>query len=103
VSVHDDLKQAYLELRSQFGVGITFGTAPEIQALVSEAAMSRELVTGGAQESVDYIARVLIEDLPAEPVLGSPVTYSGLPLKIHKRLNPQNHPIGEFMLISTRR
>lgn len=102
MSVQSQFAEAFREHRDAFGVPITFGET-EVVAVVAESAMGRELVAGGFQTEADFTARVLLSDLPAVPVIGSPVSYNGHAFKVARVAVQPGHLIGEFSLRPAKR
>lgn len=97
-----DLKDAYLEHRSNFGSPVTFG-ATAITAVVGESEDFRELVEGGFAHTGDKGARVLLTDLASVPATGSAVTYNGRSYKVGPALIPPGSLIGTFQLVPAKR
>jgi hypothetical protein len=76
-------------------VSITFGVTT-ITAIVGKSEFSREWVEGGAAEVGDLQAKVLLEDLPAVPEIGSTVIYQDRPFKVGNRSVQPGGLVGEF-------
>lgn len=101
-STAEALAEAFRELRSAFGVSITFGETT-ITAIVAESELSRELVAGGFADSGEIQVKALLDDLPATPEIGSAATYNGTNYKVDKRAIQPGGLIGEFTLRPARR
>jgi hypothetical protein len=100
--VQNAFAEAFRELRSAFGVSMTLGTT-KVVAVVGESLIGRELVEGGFQFDADFVARVLLADLPKTPAIGDAVTYQGQPFRIsHLAIKP-GHPVAEISLRSAKR
>lgn len=96
------LAEAFREHRDAFGVSITFGTTT-ITGIVAESQFTRELVEGGFSEAGTYQCKVLLEDLPGNPVIGSPVVYQDRPFKVSSVAIQPGSLVGEFEIRPAKR
>ena len=96
------IAEAFREHRDAFGVSITFG-AVTITGIVAESQFSRELVDGGFAEAGNLQSKILLNDLPSLPDIGSPVTYQEKSYRVHSRAIQPNGLIGEFELRPAKR
>ena len=97
------LAEAFREHRDAFGVAITFGTAPEITAIVGESDLGRELVGGGFAEVGDLKCKLLLADLTSPPALGQPATYKGRAFKVSSLSVQPGSLLGEMNLRPAKR
>lgn len=94
--------EAFREHRDAFGVPITFGETI-ISAIVAEAEFSRDLVAGGFAANAEINCKLLLEDLPTIPSLGTAATYQETPFKISRVAIQPGGLIGEFTLRPAKR
>jgi hypothetical protein len=75
-------RQAATQLQSAFGSTVSFGTgwngAPRsFTCAVSTGTPELNLESGGFQQPVEYVVRVLKSDMPEAPAAKSPVSIDG--------------------------
>jgi hypothetical protein len=92
MSIFDEMASDSAELLREFGKQITWN-GNEYSALVSEPTIAQEFDVGGFVDSVDFVAKLLRNDLiHGLPEHGELVTYNGEEYRIMRLSNRPPHP-----------
>jgi len=97
-----DIAEAFLELRSAFGVPATLpGSA--VVVVMDESTLSRTLSEGGWTQDGEVQGKVLLADLPGALTIGATAEYKGQPYRVKEVATQPGALVGEFTLRPTKR